>query len=119
MGSYPVRPTFPIDVRPGPGVITGRVGASLQIGVDIGTIAQNLKPSRNQFFTALETAYPGASATVMAAVPSDPSDPVNRAFTGSLLVAGTGPLAQFVKTTLGLTDNQLATILDAARLITE
>ncbi|SOR27134.1 protein of unknown function [Methylorubrum extorquens] len=76
-------------------------------------------PTRGQFFRALENSAAGRVATVTDAVPSDRGDAINIAFAHAQFVTQSGVLAQFVKTTLGLTDAQLAAIIAAARSVTE
>ncbi|MFC6790561.1 hypothetical protein ACFQE0_13690 [Methylobacterium komagatae] len=108
MSSYPIRPTFPIDLRsPGGGLVLGRQG---------GTVTIDTPPSPAQFFAALEALIPGASATVQAAVPSDPSDPTNRAFRLTNFVTPGCALLTFVTATLGLTSVQVANLLTQSAL---
>lgn len=76
-------------------------------------------PTRGQFFRALENSGAGRVATVTAAVPSHQGDATNIAFNHTTFVTQAGALAQFVKTTLSLTDAQLATIMATARQVTE
>jgi hypothetical protein len=78
---------------------------------------------KGQFFAALEAgaspAGAGSTAALLAAVPSDPGDATNRAWYHSVAVTASSSLAQFAKTTLGLSTGQLATILTAAASITD
>jgi len=76
-------------------------------------------PTRGQFFRALENSGAGRVAAVADAVPSDRLDATNIAFNHTTFVTQTGTLAQFVKTTLGLSDAQLATIIANARTVAE
>ncbi|MBB2959843.1 hypothetical protein [Methylobacterium sp. R2-1] len=76
-------------------------------------------PTRGQFFRALENSGAGRVATVTDAVPSDRGDAINIAFNHTTFVTQAGALAQFVKTTLSLTDAQLAAIITAARSVAE
>lgn len=76
-------------------------------------------PRRGQFFQALKASGAGRISAVMAAVPLDPDDALNIAFNHTTFVTQTGALAQFVKTTLGLTDAQLAAIVANARTLSE
>jgi len=117
MSGYPIRPTFPIDVRsPSGSVKVGRQGASLTVDVD-GTGVLNVMPvSPAQFFAALEAFQPGASATVQAAVPSDPGDPIHRAFAQTNFITPGCALLAFVTTTLGLTSVQVTYLLAQAAL---
>lgn len=117
MPSYPIRPTFPVDVRSPKGTVTlGRQGASLTLDVSVERIANALPPTSGQFFGALEAAFPGAVATVQGAVPSDPSSAINRAFHGTVFITPNCLLLAFVQTTLSLTDAQVEDLLAAAAL---
>lgn len=76
-------------------------------------------PTRGQFFRALENSGAGRVAAVSDTVPSDRGDAINIAFNHTTFVTQAGALAQFVKTTLGLTDAQIASIITAARSVAE
>ena len=80
-----------------------------------GPIPAGYSPRRGQFLAALEASGAGRVATVRAAVPSDPSDPIARAWEHTTFVAADSTLAQFVKTTLLLSNDDLNTILINAR----
>lgn len=84
-----------------------------------GAVPSGFPPRRGQFFKALEGSGVGRVAAVAAAVPSDPGDATNVAFNHTTFVLQAGTFAQFVKTTLGLTDAQLAAIITSARAVTE
>jgi hypothetical protein len=114
MPSYPIRPTFPIDVSSSPSVTATRVGTGLRFDLNPAGAVATLSPGRNQFFAALDAIVPGATATLTAAVPSDPGDPSNRAFNGTAFVTPGCALVVFAKTTLGLTDDQVETALTQA-----
>jgi hypothetical protein len=117
MPSYPIRPTFPVDVRsPTGSVAIGRQGASLTLDVSGTAIVNALPVSPTQFFAALEAFQPGATATVRAAVPADPGDPINRAFQGTNFVTPGCALLVFVTATLGLNSVQVANLLAQAAL---
>ncbi|POR42575.1 hypothetical protein [Methylobacterium sp. V23] len=117
MPSYPIRPTFPIDVSSSPSVTATRVGTGFRFDLNPAGAAATLSPGRNQFFAALEDLIPGATATLAAAVPSDPGDLNNRAFTGTAFVTAGCTLVVFAKATLGLTEEQIAAVLAAAASI--
>ena len=68
-------------------------------------------PRRSQFLAALEATGAGRIATCRDAVPSDVGSAINIAWNGAALVTASGPLAPHVKTTLSLTDAQLAAII--------
>ena len=69
MPSYLLRPTFPIDVRSPTGTVkVGRQGMAVTVDVDSTQLANALPVTPVQFFAALDAAFPGASATVQAAV---------------------------------------------------
>ena len=89
------------------------------LGLIAGTVPAVYPPRRGQFFRALEAFQAGATSTVAAAIPSDPGDATNIAFNHATFIVQVGTLAQFVKTTLGLTDAQLTTIISNARSVTE
>lgn len=95
-----------------------RNGVDLLPDFSIGP-AKIYAPTRGQFFRALENSGVGRTATITDAVPSDRGDATNIAFNHATFVTQTGTLAQFVKTTLSLTDAQLATIMATARQVTE
>lgn len=103
MPSYPIRPTFPIDLRSPSGI--------LQVTRQGGTVMVDVPVSPAQFFAALESSFPGASATVQAAVPSDPGDPVNRAFRQTNFITPGCALLTFITATLGLTGAQVTNLL--------
>ena len=108
MPSYPIRPTFPIDLRSPSGILVfGRQGGAVMI---------DTSPSPAQFFAALEALMPGASAAVQAAVPSDPGDPTNRAFRQTNFVTPGCALLAFVTATLGLKAAQVTALLAQAAL---
>lgn len=117
MSGYPIRPTFPLDVRsPSGSLKVGRQGASVTVDVDGSGVFNVLPVSPAQFFEALEAFQPGASATVRAAVPSDPGDSINRAFAQTNFVTPGCALLTFVTTTLGLTSAQVTSLLAQAAL---
>ncbi|QDI83146.1 hypothetical protein E8E01_23405 [Methylorubrum populi] len=117
MPSYPLRPTFPIDVRSPSGTVkVGRIGTAVSVDISGDQIVSAFPPTPGQFFAALETAFPGATATVQAAVPSDTTDPINRAFTGTVFVTLGCTLVTLVQATLGLSDTQITNLLAAAAL---
>lgn len=117
MPSYPIRPTFPIDVRSTPSITATREGTAFRFDIAAGGIVTAPGPDRRRFLAALEAYTPGATATLTAAVPSDPSDVVNRAFTGTAFVTAGSAFTDFVKATLTLTDSQLAYVLAQAALL--
>jgi len=100
-----------------PGATSVLHGAALAAG-SIPSLAF-FAPTRGQFFRALENSSAGRVATVANAVPSDRGSAINLAFEHTTFVTQAGPLAQFVKTTLSLTDAQLAAIIASARAVTE
>ena len=117
MSSYPIRPTFPIDVRSPAGTLKlGRQGASITLDVDGTGVLKVMPVSPAQFFAALEAFMPGASATVQAAVPSDPGDPTHRAFAQTNFITPGCALLTFVTATLNLTSVQVASLLTQASL---
>lgn len=106
MPSYPIRPTFPIDLRSPGGVLSlTRQGGTITIDVPV---------SPAQFFAALEASIPGSSATIQAAVPSDPGDPINRAFRQTNFITPGCALLAFVTSTLGLSGQQGLNLLAQA-----
>lgn len=117
MPSYPFRPTFPIDVRSPSGSVTvGRQGTAVTLDIGSNQIVNALPPTKGQFFGALEGAFPGSLATIRDAVPSDPANPVNRAYTATAFVVPGSALLLFVQTTLSLSDEQITSLLAAAAL---
>jgi hypothetical protein len=117
MPSFPIRPTFPLDVRsPSGSLKVGRQGASVTVDVDSAGVINVMPVSPAQFFAALEALQPGASATVQAAVPSDPGDPIHRAFAQTNFVTPGCALLAFITTTLGLTSLQVTNLLAQASL---
>ena len=115
MPSFPIRPTFPIDVRsPTGSVKLGRQGMSITFDIDPSGVAAKLPPSRAQFFAALEAMIPGATATVQAAVPADPTSALYRAYTLTSFVTPNCALLAFVVATLGLVPAQVTSLLAAA-----
>ena len=117
MPSFPIRPTFPTDVRSPTGtVLVGRQGASVTVDVSGNALMGALPVSPAQFFAALEASIPGATAQVQAAVPSDPGDPIHRAFSLTNFVTPGCALLVFVTATLGLTTVQVANLLAQAAL---
>lgn len=80
MPSYPLRPTFPIDVRSPSGTVkVGRVGTAVTVDLDATKVFEALPVRTEQPFAALDARCPGASATVRDAVPSKVASPINRA----------------------------------------
>lgn len=72
MPSYPIRPTFPIDVRsPSATLRVGRQGTAVTLDVVGGGFSDG-QVTANQFFAALEALRPGATAIIQDAVPSEP-----------------------------------------------
>lgn len=117
MSSFAIRPTFPLDVRsPGGSVSVGRQGGTITLDVNPASVPVVLPVSPAQFFGALEALIPGATATVEAAVPSDPGDAVHRAYTMTTFVTPGCALLTFVASTLNLTSAQVATLLAQAAL---
>lgn len=117
MLSYPLRPTFPVDVRSSSGTVkVGRQGTAVTVDVSADQIYSALPPTLGQFFSALEVAFPGSTATVEAAVPSDPTNAINRAYRTTAFVTADSALLMFVQSTLSLTDVQVASLLAAASL---
>ena len=117
MPSYPIRPTFPIDVRsPSGSVAVGRQGASVTVDLNAASVVASLPVSPGQFFAALEASTPGATAQVQAAVPSDPGDPIHRAFFQTNFITPGCALLTFVTATLNLTSVQVASLLTQASL---
>lgn len=115
MPSYPIRPTFPIDVRSPSGTVkVGRQGLAVTLDVDDSKIINALPITTGQFFGALEALYPGSSATIQAAVPTDPTSAVNRAYETTAFIAPDCTLLAFIKATLNLTDEQVVDLLAAA-----
>ncbi|GJD51073.1 hypothetical protein OPKNFCMD_3824 [Methylobacterium crusticola] len=91
--------------------------AAAQAVLNGGVVPASMAPRRLQFLDALEASGAGRVATLAAAVPSDPGDPVNRAYQHTLFVTASCRLAVFARATLGLTDAAFAAILDAARTL--
>lgn len=117
MPSYPIRPTFPIDVRsPSGSVKVGRVGAAVTLDLNADRVLDALPISSSQFYAALDALYPGASATVHDAVPSNVLDPINRAYRTTAFVTAASPLLAFIQATLSLTDAQVSDVFEAAAL---
>jgi len=84
-----------------------------------GPVPDGYPPRRGQFFAALEASGPGRVQAAKAALPLDPGDPVARAWENTLFVEASSLLAQHVKTTCGLSNDDLNTILNIARTISE
>lgn len=117
MPSYPLRPTFPVDVRSPSGTVkVGRVGTAVTVDLDPAKVFEALPISTGQLFAALDVLYPGASATVRDAVPSDVASPINRAYRTTAFVTADSALLAFVAQTLSLTNVQVADLLTAAAL---
>lgn len=117
MPSYPIRPTFPIDVRSPSGTVrVGRVGTAVTVDLDPARVLDALPVTTGQVFAALEVLYPGASATVRDAVPSDVTSAINRAYRTAAFITADSPLLAFIKATLFLTDTQVNDLLAAAAL---
>lgn len=117
MPSYPLRPTFPIDVRSPAGTVkVGRLGTAVTVDVSGDQLSAALPPTPVQFFAALEIAFPGATATVEAAVPSDATNPINRAYRTTPFLTPGCALLVFVQAALGLDDAKIASLLAAAAL---
>ncbi|AMB47848.1 hypothetical protein [Methylobacterium sp. AMS5] len=115
MPSYPIRPMFPIDVRSPSGTVTvGRQGAAVTVDVVASSTAAQI--TAGQFYSALENAFPGASATVRDAVPSDVTSAVNRAYRTTAFVVPGCVLLGFIQATLSLSDAQIEALLVAATL---
>lgn len=114
MPSYPLRPTFPIDVRsPSATVRVGRQGTAVTLDVIGGGGGQ---VTAGQFFAALEVMRPGASAIIQDAVPSDPGNAINRAYRTTAFVAPDCALLAFVKETLNLRVAEVSDLLLSAAL---
>lgn len=117
MPSYPIRPTFPIDVRSPSGTVTiGRQGTAVTVDVSGDQLVSALPPTSGQFFGALEAAFPGATATVQSAVPADATSPIHRAYQTTAFVSPGCALLVFVAATLNLNDVQVSSLLAAAAL---
>lgn len=117
MPSYPLRPTFPVDVRSPSGTVRiGRQGTAVTVDVTGEQLLATLPPTTGQFFGALEGMFPGSTATLAGAVPADPSSPVHRAYQTTAFISAECALLVFVKATLGLTDLQVESLLAAAAL---
>ncbi|MDV2984152.1 UNVERIFIED_CONTAM: hypothetical protein Q9R58_07545 [Methylobacteriaceae bacterium AG10] len=117
MPSYPIRPTFPIDVRSPSGTVKlGRQGLAVTVDLEPARILGALPITSGQFFSALEAVLPGATASLQAAVPSDPSNAVNIAFRTTAFIMPDSALLAFVKSTLNLSDAQVSDLLAAAAL---
>lgn len=117
MPSYPIRPTFPIDVRsPAASVRVGRQGGSVTLDLDPLGVAAALPVSPAQFFAALEISQPGATAIVRAAVPSDPGNPINRAFQSTPFITPGCAFLGFIASTLTLSSAQVTNLLAQAAL---
>lgn len=117
MPSYPLRPTFPIDVRSPSGTVKiGRQGTAVTVDISGDQIVSALPPTQGQFFAALEVAFPNSTATVRAAVPSDPTNATNRAFNSTPFVTLGCALLSFVQSTLDLSDVQVSDLLADAAL---
>lgn len=101
------------------GYVTSAANARALIAALAGTVPADLPPRRGQFLRALEAALPGSIATLFNAVPTDLADPINMAWSHTIGVVPACRLAQFAKTTLGLTDAQIAAAIAAARSIQE
>ncbi|MGG3814027.1 hypothetical protein ABEV34_20620 [Methylorubrum rhodesianum] len=116
MPSYPLRPTFPIDVRSPTGTVkVGRQGTAVTVDV-VGSGGGSSDVTAVQFYAALEAAYPGSSATLRNAVPSDVSSPINRAYRATAFVTPGCALLDFVQSTLSLSGAQIESLLAAAAL---
>ncbi|CAO4179713.1 hypothetical protein EEDFHM_03573 [Methylorubrum populi] len=119
MPSYPLRPTFPIDVRSPTGTVkVGRQGTAVTVDVvgSGGGGGGSSDVTAVQFYAALEAAYPGSSATLRNAVPSDVSSPINRAYRVTAFVTPGCALLDFVQSTLSLSGAQIESLLAAAAL---
>lgn len=101
------------------GYVTQAANARAFIAALAGAVPDGLPPRRGQFLRALEARQSGSIATLLSAVPSDAGDPINTAWFHTIGVLPTGRLAQFAKTTLGLSDVQLDAAIAASRSITE
>ncbi|AMB46913.1 hypothetical protein [Methylobacterium sp. AMS5] len=84
-----------------------------------GPMPAGYPPRRGQFLQALRMSGAGRVTAVRAAVPSDPDDPIAIAWENTLFVSPDGALAQLVKNTLGLSNDDLNTILNNARTLSE
>ena len=116
MPSYPIRPTFPIDVRSPTGTVkVGRQGTAVTLDV-VAASGGDGALTAGQFYAALENAFPGASAKVRDAVPSDVSNPVNRAYRTTAVITPGCALLVFVQATLSLSDAQIENLLASAAL---
>ncbi|TFZ59298.1 hypothetical protein E4V01_07530 [Methylorubrum sp. Q1] len=117
MPSYPIRPTFPIDVRSPTGTAKiGRQGTAVTVDVSGDQIVNALPPTSGQFFGALEAAFPGSTATVQASVPADVTSAIHRAYQTTAFVTPGCALLVFVQATLNLSDAQVSSLLAAAAL---
>jgi len=84
-----------------------------------GPMPPGYPPRRGQFLQALRASGPGRVAAVRAAVPSDPDDPIAIAWQDTVFVTASSLLAQHVKTTVGLSTDDINTLLNVARTISE
>ncbi len=84
-----------------------------------GPMPAGYPPRRGQFLQALRVSGAGRVAAVRAAVPSDPDDPIAIAWQDTVFVAADSLLAQHVKTTLGLSNDDINTLLNVARTLSE
>lgn len=116
MPSYPIRPTFPIDVRSPTGTVKlGRQGLAVTLDVVGGGLSDG-QVTANQFFAALEALRPGATAIIQDAVSSDPGNPINRAYRTTAFISPDCALLTFVKETLNLSLVQVSDLLLSAAL---
>lgn len=115
MPSYPIRPTFPIDVRsPTGSVKIGRQGIAITIDIDPTQIVECLPPTAGQFFGALEAVLPGSSATIQDAVSSDPASSLNRTYRTTSFITPGCVLLVAVASILNLSAAQIEELLAAA-----
>lgn len=84
-----------------------------------GETPEGFPPRRGQFVAAIEASGAGRVALLTSSVPSDPSDPIARAWAHTIFVTTTSTLANFAKMTLGLSDAELDAVISAARTIEE
>lgn len=84
-----------------------------------GPVPETYPPRRGQFFAALEASGAGRLATVRDAVPYDVGDPINQAWNNTMFVAPGSVLANFVKNTLAMSQDDMSTLFRQARLRSE
>lgn len=109
------------------GGVEAAIAGSTAVAQTIGSVTALLAgptpagfpPRRGQFLAALEASGAGRTSAVYAVVPSDPGDPLNRAWFHTVYVTPTCRLALLVRDTLGLADLDIVALVDAARALVE